>query len=284
MELQRCRFTPDELQKYCDLFSACFPTAGKLGNRAYLEWLYIHNPIGAAVGFDAVEGERLAAHYVCIPMEVNVHGVTRRVLLSLNTATHPDFQGKGLFTKLAERTYEAGAAEGYSGVYGVANANSTPGFLRKLGFDLVAPLESKIGIGGLGNIDWRVIEFQSDFCAHWTTSSLKWRIANPANGLTCLARRDGSVGVIGRSNKPLIDAWSQIPPVAGFTQTLHAPHILPRVWLGLLPSAAGHISGFVELPDALRPSPLNLIYRSFVDVDKIAALNTAFSFLDFDAF
>ena len=154
MDFQRCGSSPEDLQRYCELFSACFPDAGKLGSVDYLKWLYVDNPEGEVVGFNAIEGDRLAAHYVCVPMRVNIHGASMRVLLSLNTATHPDFQGQGLFTKLAERTYEAGTTDGFHAVYGVANANSTPGFLRKLAFDLISPLESKMGTGLLVEIDW----------------------------------------------------------------------------------------------------------------------------------
>ena len=65
------------------LFSLCFPQSNL--NRPYLEWLYFSNPLGNVVGFDAMDGEVLAAHYACIPTRIgNSLG-----LLSLNTATHP---------------------------------------------------------------------------------------------------------------------------------------------------------------------------------------------------
>jgi GNAT superfamily N-acetyltransferase len=103
------------------------------------------NPDGRAVGFDAWDGERLAAHYVCVPARARVDGRLVPVLLSLNTATHPRLPGQGLFTKLAAMTFEAAGEAGFDGVYGVANANSTPGFIRKLGFQLVRPLDARSG-------------------------------------------------------------------------------------------------------------------------------------------
>ena len=62
---------------------------------AYLAWQYVQNPVGPVVGVNAYAGDALAAHYVTLPMEARVGGVTVRGLLSLNTATHPDHQGKG---------------------------------------------------------------------------------------------------------------------------------------------------------------------------------------------
>ena len=58
-----------------------------------------------------------------------------------------------------------------------------------------------------------------------------------------------------------------------------------RLFIGLIPPAAQLPSLYVDIPQALRPSPLNLIYRSlsgrieFLDPDNIF-----FNFLDFDAY
>lgn len=64
-------------------------------------------------------------HCVCVPETFILIEKTERTLLSLNTATYPKYQGKGLFTKLAEKTYEASVQQGFHSIHGVANANST---------------------------------------------------------------------------------------------------------------------------------------------------------------
>src|SRR5579859_5968770 len=99
--------TPEALSRYAALFLKCFPGTSHL-NEKYLEWLYARNPAGPVVGMDAMAGDVLAAHYVCIPAQIWLENVQVKALLSLNTATHPDFQGKGLFTTLAQKTYELG--------------------------------------------------------------------------------------------------------------------------------------------------------------------------------
>src|SRR5215467_4083405 len=80
---------------------------------SYLQWLYRDNPCGHVVGFNAYAGDELAAHYATIPVEATLDGAPARGLLSLNTATHPTHQGKGLFTRLAERTYARASELGY---------------------------------------------------------------------------------------------------------------------------------------------------------------------------
>ena len=112
-----------------DLLRAVFPEALHFTNEV-IRWQYLDNPEGKAVGFNAWAGDVLAGHYVTIPLRARVHGKEERGLLSLNTATHADHRGKGLFTRLAQATYDRAASEGYGFVVGVANANSTHGLCR----------------------------------------------------------------------------------------------------------------------------------------------------------
>lgn len=279
--------TPDVLAQYGALFAACFPGTDKF-TPAYLHWLYVANPDGAAVGFDAWDGERLAAHYVCIPARAWVEGRETLVLLSLNTATHPDYQGKGLFTKLAAATFEAGAAAGFDGVYGVANANSTPGFIRKLGFQLVRPLEARVGVGGFHH-GHKAPAAALSFERSWSPQALAWRCANPHNPVW--RRRAGK-----RQQFHAAAFGLRLPAYAELTRDSiprelddagkNAPALSPaRLFLGLTPDDSSNYWNYASIPQRLRPSPLNLIYRSFVP--RVAALDPAriqFTFLDFDAY
>lgn len=285
MEFERCSDDQASLKEYADLFSACFPGAGKLADPAYLHWLYAENPSGAVVGFNAREAGRLAAHYVCIPVTMAVDGVPVKALLSLNTATHPDFQGKGLFTKLAEQTYAAGVAEGAALVYGVANANSTPGFVRKLGFDLVSPLESRVGLGRLGHFDWAQLNAQSRFLHRWSAQELDWRLRNPVGKIAIHTRGDGkAAGFSAATGRIGMRAWAEMPlPVEMQTHTVGAP-VGGRVWLGLVPRGFGRFGLYRHLPQRLRPSPLNLIVRGLQTPVRLAPDEIFFNFLDFDAF
>ena len=285
MRFERCGFTEDELRRYATLFAACFPGAVKLRDLAYLRWLYVDNPLGPAVGFNAYDGDILAAHYICTRANIRFDGRDVPALLSLNTATHPDHQGKGLFTRLAEQTYAAAAAEGIALVYGVANANSTPGFVRKLGFSLVEPLESRIGLGPLGRFDWNGRVAQARFRQAWSPETLAWRTANPANPVR-LARRDAdSIALAAPTGRPLVHAWAVLPTPGGdVSLPVRADRAALRVWLGLMPAGSGRYGLYPELPQRLRPSPLNLIFRALDGQGRLERGESAFSFLDFDAF
>jgi GNAT superfamily N-acetyltransferase len=284
MEYERCAYDDASLADYARLFAACFPGADKLADVAYLRWLYAENPCGPVVGFNAREDGRLAAHYVCVPARMRVNGRCANALLSLNTATHPDFQGKGLFTRLAESTYAAGAEEGVELVYGIANANSTPGFVRKLGFALVAPLESRVGIGPLGRFDWSRLEERARFGHAWSPEALAWRLRNPANRVSMHSSRGGCRGFSSATGRPGMRAWAVMPDSDDKHDGAVAAPWSARVWLGLMPSGLGTFGAYPHLPQRLRPSPLNLIVRGLREPLPVDADGVFLNFLDFDAF
>lgn len=284
------RFAPIRLDdatlaRYGWLFKACFPMTDKF-TPAYLAWLYVANPDGPAVGYDAWDGDTLAAHYVCIPARAWVEGAEVPVLLSLNTATHPDYQGKGLFTRLASMSFEAGAAQGFDGVYGVANANSTPGFVRKLGFQLVRPLEARIGLGSLRHGP-KPASSSLSFERSWSADALRWRCANPHNPVF-MRKRGGKLRFHAAASGYTLPAYAELDAGGALAQPQmqSGPLLSPvRLFIGLAPDASSSYWNYVSIPMSLRPSPLNLIYRSFAP--RVAALDPAriaFSFLDFDAY
>ena len=190
MDFSPVRHDDEAYSEYITLFSRCFPSSNKF-TRDYLHWLYRLNPHGRAVGFDAREHGRLAAHYACVPARAFVGSREVSVLLSLNTATHPDYQGRGIFTRLAELTYDIGSKLDYDSVYGVANSNSSPGFIKNLNFQLIAPLRAMIGVGPF-RVNFREMH-ALDFKRSWKPDSLAWRCASPSNPLAVQAKRDCSI-------------------------------------------------------------------------------------------
>lgn len=285
-DLQPIRFDTQATSAYAALFAACFPKSGRF-TVDYLHWLYSGNPNGRAVGFDAWDGDVLAAHYVGIPLQVRLERSDVKVLLSLNTATHPSYQGKGLFTKLAERTYEAATQLGFTSVIGVANANSTPGFTRKLGFQLVQPLAARIGMGPLGISGLR--QEGARLATSWSAEALAWRCGNPNNPV--YVRGDDSVvQVYARGVGNLVQAYAEVPrhrldpsavKAAGGRERL-SPF---RLYLGLEPGNSRAGGAYVDIPRRLRPSPLNFIYRPLAtSVQTLDRDDVSFSFIDFDAY
>ena len=71
----------------------------------YVNWLYLKNPLGYPIGYNAYREGKLIGDYACIPSVWYFGDEKYRALLVLNTAVHSDFQRKGIFSELAKRIY-----------------------------------------------------------------------------------------------------------------------------------------------------------------------------------
>lgn len=85
------------------------------------------------IGYLAVaDNGETAGYYGVFPMKASINGKTHLVAQSGATMTSVNHQKKGLFTKLAQLTYEAAKNEGVKLIFGFPNENSYPGFKNKL--------------------------------------------------------------------------------------------------------------------------------------------------------
>jgi len=95
-------------------------------------WIFLENTASARMHYLLADaGDRLAGQYATMPVRVQHTQKPVLGLLSLDTATHPDFGRQGIFTTLARQLYEE-AAEEAPIVFGFPNVSSASGFYRKL--------------------------------------------------------------------------------------------------------------------------------------------------------
>lgn len=277
----------DEVEAVSRLLLSVFGESMHMDS-TYVDWCYRRNPLGPAVGRNAWEGGRLAAHYVTIPVRARLFGGEARGVLSLHTATHPDYQGRGLFTRLAEATYREAREAGYEFVVGVANASSTPGFLRKLDFQLVAPLDVRIGLGAPAPAR---SDPDAAFERVWNESELAWRLACPAReyrrtagagGVTVYAPT-GRYGIwVEVASRPADECQTGSPLAKLEPLGLRNP---VRLWMGLDRTREWTAQPWIRLPDAAKPSPLNLIYRDLKEPGRtLDPARVRFAAIDFDAY
>lgn len=283
----------------------------------YLEWLYFSAPDGHHIPSDYFEDGELLGHYTVVPQAWRFGREIKSLALSLNTAVHEKARGKGLFTKQAEESYAKAAEQGVQAIIGVANANSTPGFLRRLGFKLVCPLPVIAGavfpMGRGDAVSHRATpqflqsqEFNAICTAieagqamtgtiqNWTGDKLRWRLSSPRAKYAVHTHRTGTLVT---TSAPLA---AGIPAVMALKFLPHSPaqqvdsKALLRKAAGFHRSPFFVYSGFnaqasprgLPLPRRLLPSPLNLIYRRLDDSmssPEEVSFST-FEFLDFDAY
>ena len=108
-------------------------------------WKHRDNPFGRSPMWVAVDGDRIVAVRVFLRWEFRLGDRTVRAVRAVDTATHPDYQGKGLFTALTLAGLAEVAAEGVELVYNTPNAKSRPGYL-KMGWHDVGRLAPVVAV------------------------------------------------------------------------------------------------------------------------------------------
>jgi GNAT superfamily N-acetyltransferase len=102
---------------------------------AFDRWRWFGTPDGDCPIALAMDGETVAGFYTLWPVRLRIGDTVVPGGQSMDTMTHPGYQGRGIFTALAQACYEIAAARGFRVLYGFPNALSYPGFVRRLGWD-----------------------------------------------------------------------------------------------------------------------------------------------------
>lgn len=252
----------------------------------FINWEYNQNPLGKAFGYDAFYKNDLVAHYSAQPIECLIDGIQKKGLLALHVATHPEHQGKSLFSVINNLTHEKALSEGYEFVVGIANKNSTPRYVKALGFKLLGSLEAKIGI------NYPQYKFNAknsiSFKRIWTSETVKWRLKDPSY-LHQLKKHNDYISVIAPTHIKGIGAIvnqfgiTDYPDVIKDYCDKKNKYYPLKIWLGIDKNMKWKTS--VNIPSRLRPSPLNLIYLNLKDPGhSLGKENIYFYNLDFDAF
>lgn len=262
------------IRKIAHLLRITFPKAEKYSDE-FIDWQYRKNPNGMIKGYNAFLNGELVGHYAMLPIISNLFGTQEKGLLSLNTATHPDHQGKKLFTTLAEMSYKNAAAENFKFVVGVANANSTHGFITKLGFQLVGKLEAKLGIGKITTLK---NEYTLDFENYWTKDALVWRLKNPE--ATYKIRNKKIIAATDQTGIEAILLHVDLPD-----NTINIGFKPIKLWIGINQNISWRHSFYFDIPLRLRPSPLNLIFKDLTNQNRTLDFKKVqFNAFDFDAY
>ena len=110
----------------------------------------MQNPFGVSPMWVAESEGRVVGFRTFLRWElVHPDGATLRAVRAVDTATDPDFQGRGIFTRLTLEAVEELTAEGVDLVFNTPNEKSRPGYL-KMGWREVGRLPV-----GLRPASWR---------------------------------------------------------------------------------------------------------------------------------
>lgn len=117
-------------------------------NEAFFGWKHDRNPFGMSPAWVAVTPDgQIVGLRVFLRWEFEEPGSTRRIttVRAVDTATHPDWQGKGIFTKLTLAAVEELKQDGLDVVFNTPNDQSRPGYI-KMGWQVVGrvPVEVRV--------------------------------------------------------------------------------------------------------------------------------------------
>lgn len=268
--IEQVKVDETSLQEILELMRLAFEGHAEKFNLEYMRWQYADNPVGKIVGFNAYMGDVLAAHYVTMPIYMNIEGKKTLGVLSLNTATHPVHRGKRLFTILAEKTYEYAAENGYKFVIGVANAQSTHGFLKHLKFKLIGPLTFKVGMGQ--NLYQRA---NYTYTRYWDKEIMDWRLKNPS--MEYFKNGDMIVSPIKPGFKKLV--YHDKDGLVSLKKLYGRPF---NLYIGYGAELSKGV--YCGVPKFVEHSPFNLIFRDLTNgtLPEVTKDNILFELIDFD--
>lgn len=266
--------TLDELRMLVDLQNEVYKERGLNFNiKSFKRW-YVDNPAGGVISYNAFDGDRMVAHYACIPTAMKINGTIVKGVLSMAVVTHPSYRGKGLFKTLATKTYALAKELGFEFVVGVANANSFPGFMKYFPFVFIGRLDVKWGWG-------KITLPEKMFSRYWNPQSIMWRCS----------KRDYRIGgrcVYGRYGKyPFIKTFMGVIPndLVNRLTYLKKTHLFRpfNLYVGIgADLSKGH---YFNVPKFIKHSPFNLRFMDLTD-DKHLPIpnkdNIVFQLIDFD--
>jgi GNAT superfamily N-acetyltransferase len=115
------------------------------------EWKHELNAFGRSYCWVAVDGDQVVGVRLFMQWEFIHHGHPVRAVRAVDTATHPDHQGRGIFTALTLHGLEHVAADGVGFVFNTPNDKSRPGYL-KMGWNEVGRLSASVRFAGPGGV------------------------------------------------------------------------------------------------------------------------------------
>jgi N-acetylglutamate synthase-like GNAT family acetyltransferase len=99
-------------------------------SREYWQWKHIDNPFGKSPVILAFENDILVGVRAFMRWQWKSSGQVFESVRAVDTATHPDYQGRGIFKKLTLELLNYCANEGWHFVFNTPNSNSKPGYLK----------------------------------------------------------------------------------------------------------------------------------------------------------
>lgn len=99
-------------------------------SEAFWNWKHVANPFGTSPVLVEDDNGKIVGVRAFMQWRWVQHGKTYRALRAVDTATHPDYQGKGIFKKLTLGLVDESIKNGFDFIFNTPNSSSKPGYLK----------------------------------------------------------------------------------------------------------------------------------------------------------
>lgn len=272
LEYRQCFFEcEEELQLLVDLQNEVYKKRGLHFDKNIFRHWYVNNPEGRVISFNAFDGDKMVAHQSFVPCRLQVGGKTVKAARSMSVVTLPEYQGKGIFSKITNMAVDYAQQQGYEILFAVTNGNSFGGFVKHAGFTFVTRLDVMMCFGNNIEVDgdrpWR---------NQWTSELLEWRLQ---------AGQYFQKGecIIGEFKKIVNTIMGIIPKdiQKAISVKKKSHSIWPKLYVGW---GAKIKSPCFRIPKFIKHSPFNFIYRDMTggELPPITKEDLFYQLIDFD--
>lgn len=122
---------PTDVEQIVTLFKLCLGTAGGAPTMAFWNWKHNQNPAGVSPVILAWDGDKLIGIRAFMCFNFVNSKESYKAYRPVDTATHPDYQGKGIFKKLTLTLIDTLQEKDEKAfIFNTPNSKSKPGYLK----------------------------------------------------------------------------------------------------------------------------------------------------------
>ena len=131
--------TPDDDAAVLELLQASMGWVPDEQYARFFQWKHRQSPFGASPAWAAVDDGQIVGFRTYVRWQFLRDGEVVAAVRAVDTVTHPDYQGKGIFSLLTRQSLAELDEMGVGFVFNTPNERSRPGYL-KMGWQLVERL------------------------------------------------------------------------------------------------------------------------------------------------
>jgi GNAT superfamily N-acetyltransferase len=121
---------PRDGQAVMELLRSSLGWTGDPRFQAFFEWKHYRNPFGPSAAWIALDADRVVGFRAMLRWDFQCGERRIRAVRPVDTATHPDYRGRGVFTRLTRHALDAMRDEEVELVFNTPNRASLVGYLR----------------------------------------------------------------------------------------------------------------------------------------------------------